>query len=442
MAEKHGKLYDLFLTAKGIELNHRMLKHSQYWDLNKLGDYQFNHMSSLLVHAFENTQYYRNLFLEIGFNPYRDFTDIKQLAQLPLLTQSKARQEKEKLADGRKLKSAIELRTSGTTGEPFISYASAQHWIMEQGVTWRHWNWMGYRFRDRMAILRSYVPKENDPLWKVDKLRNFYYLSAYHISEDNASEYVAKLRSWRIKYLRGYPSSLYLLAKVMNLKSLEIDPPKAILTASETLLPHYRKTLEETFGAPVFDWYGLGEPATTMMECEKHEGLHINMEYGFCELLEDPCLPKNQRRIVATSLHNLAMPLIRYETKDIAIVDAHTTCSCGRSLPLVKGIQGRSDDFLYGSQGRVLPSVNFYTLFYQYPELLRFQIVQESLEEMTVYILYSDSWSRSRREQLIRDLKDRVGLAIHITILENQPFIQSGEGKTPVIIQRVKDVSV
>ena len=163
-----------------------------------------------------------------------------------------------------------------------------------------------------MGIVRSHVPQKGAPLWKIDRVRNFLYLSAYHISEDNVELYVRKLREWKVKFLRGYPSSLYLLAKHMAAKSLSIDPPKAILTASETLLPHYRTMIEDTFGAPVFDWYGLGEPAITIMECEAHEGMHVNMEYGVCELLPDPDLPGDQRRIVGTSLHNDAMPLIRY----------------------------------------------------------------------------------------------------------------------------------
>ena len=439
MTEKHGRFRDLLLSAKGISLYHRVLKYSERWPIERLHDYQFQNIKLLLIHVFEKIPYYHNLFMANSFNPYKDFNGIEDLSLLPVLRQQQARQVKEQLADGSKLAEAIELRTSGTTGEPFICYASPKHWIMEQGATWRHWKWMGYRFRDRMAILRSYVPKGNDPLWKVDRTRNFFYLSAYHISEENIELYVNKLNEWKIKFLRGYPSSLYILAKYMSMKSLSIKPPKGILTASETLLPHHRKTIEETFGAPVFNWYGLGEPAITIMECEAHEGMHINMEYGICELLTDPNLPADQRKIVATSIHNDAMPLIRYETKDIAVVGSKAECSCGRSLPIIKRILGRSDDFLYGSAGRILPSVNFYTLFYEYPELIRFQIEQESKEEIIVRIMRPDRWKTEKRARLLEELNDRFGSEIKITLLENEQFVQMGEGKTPVIIQRTKD---
>ncbi len=437
-----GRLNDLFLSGRGVVLYHRFLKHSQYQPYDKLVEFQVAKLRNILISAYEKTQYYHDLFLKSDFNPYRDFNEIADIERVPVLEQSTARQNKDRIVDGTKLEKAVELRTSGTTGEPFITFASRPHWIMEQAVTWRHWKWAGYRFRDKMAIVRSYVPKEGQPIWKIDSARNFYFLSAYHISESNIDLYVDKLRQWKPKFLRGYPCSLYLLAKFMQLKSLTIDPPKAVLTASEMLLPQYRRTIEQTFAAPVFDWYGLGEPAVTMSECEAHEGLHINMEYGLCELIEDPQLADNQRRIVATSLLNDVMPLIRYETKDIAVVNFDRTCCCGRKLPLVKGILGRSDDFLYGSEGRVLPGVNFYTLFYNFPELTGFQIIQDGLSNIEVRVTHPQTLTEGRRSQLLGELENRIGRSVKVRLVENEGFVQTGEGKKPVIIQRFDGVRI
>jgi phenylacetate-CoA ligase len=442
MTEKHGRLYDLYLSGRGIALYHQLFKHSQYWPYEKLIDFQFNKLKYLLISASQNTRYYRDLFLEINFNPFRDFNEISDIRKIPILTQSNARQNKDLLVNGTKLEQAIELSTSGTTGEPFITYASPEHWITEQAIVWRHWKWAGYKFRDKMVILRSYVPQKNKPLWKFDNTRNFLYLSAYHISESSTSKYVDILKKWKPKFLRGYPGSLYLLAKFMKAKSLTIKPPAAILTASEMLLPHYRETIENTFNAPVFDWYGMGEPAVTLSECQTHKGLHINMEYGLCELIPDSSLPSDHRRIVATCLNNDVMPLIRYDTKDIAVIYSNNKCSCGRNLPLIKKILGRSDDFLYGSEERILPGVNFYTLFYHYSEIIRFQIIQNSLSNIEVRIEHSEDFTETGRLNLMKDLKDRFGDEIKIDLVENEGFIQVGEGKTPVLLQKVKNIEI
>ena len=111
-------------------------------------------------------------------------------------------------------------------------------------------------------------------------------------------------------------------------------------------------------------------------------------------------------------------------------------------MPLVKKILGRSDDFLYGSEERILPGVNFYTLFYHYPEIIRFQIIQNSLSNIEVRIEKSENFSPARKLNLMEDLKDRFGDEIEIELIENEGLVQLGEGKTPVLLQKVKDIEI
>ncbi|MBI1855964.1 MAG: phenylacetate--CoA ligase family protein [Chloroflexi bacterium] len=350
------------------------------------------------------------------------------------MTKARARGLGPELLNAMEAAKAMELRSSGSTGEPFVIQVSKNHWVMEQAIVWRHWSWMGYRFRDRMAIVRSYVPEAGEPLWKLDPIRNFLYMSAYHLTPENAAAYLEKLREWQPKYLRGYPSSLYILAKMAEAQGITAPRVKGILTASESLLPVYRETIERVFGASVFDWYGQSEETITMNECEAHQGLHINLEYGYCELLADPSLPENERRIVATCLHNLAMPLIRYETGDVAVLaEDGALCGCGRTLPLVKAIKGRSDDFIRTPDGRIIPSVNFYTLFYELPNIIAFQLVQREVGCLEVYIKSQDFGEALLRE-LRTKLQDRLGEAINIQIHLNEAFVQTGEGKKRVVV--------
>lgn len=431
-------LEDLWLSARGIRFHQAFLARSQYWEAERLQHYQLLHARRLLSAAGREVPYYRQLFRELDFHPEHDLASLETLRLLPTMSKQKARELGERLLAPRAQRSAMELRSSGSTGEPFVVQVSKGHWVVEQGIVWRHWSWLGYRFRDRMAIVRSYVPKAGEPLWKLDPARNFLYFSAYHLTPDNAATYLQKLREWQPRFLRGYPASLYLLAKMAESEGLEVPAVRGILTASETLLPVYRETIERVFGGKVFDWFGQSEETITMNECEAHEGLHINQEYGICELIPDPSLASNERRIVATCLHNYAMPLIRYETGDIAIIDeAGQRCSCGRTLPLVKAIKGRSDDFIYTPDGRVVPSVNFYTLFYEFTNIIAFQLVQREVGRLDVYLKAHD-FSREHRESLERKLKERLGEAIQIQIDENRDFIQAAEGKKRVVVSSVR----
>ncbi len=198
---------DMSLTARGMLLHNIFLSRSQYWEADRQEAYQLEQCRKLLISAYENTQYYHRLFHLADFDPYTNLKSLDDLKKIPILNKETVLQNKSDMVNGHELRKSLELRTSGTTGQPFKVYVSKKHWIVEQGVTWRHWSWMGYRFRDRMAIIRSYVPKPGEPLWKLDNIRNFLYFSAYHLRPENIPSYVARLTQWRPQFLRGYPSS-------------------------------------------------------------------------------------------------------------------------------------------------------------------------------------------------------------------------------------------
>jgi phenylacetate-CoA ligase len=433
-----GRVRDLWLSGRGVLYYHSFLSRSQYWNAEKLREYQFNRCAKILSHAYKRIPYYKNAFDRAGFNPHRDFKSLEDLRRIPILSKQVTRREKENLADRTTLARALELRTSGSTGEFFREYVSPEHWVVEQATVWRHWSWLRYRFRDRVAIVRSYVPDSGGPLWKLDPVRNFLYFSAYHLTPENAMAYLRKMQAWAPQIVRGYASSLLLLARTILDKAIELPPLKGILTASETLLPSTRATIERAFGTRVFDWYGQAEATVTMNECEQHQGLHVNSEYGICELLDDPLLPAGEKRIIATSLHNITMPLIRYDTGDIAIVDAHSpSCPCGRTLPSVRGICGRLDSFLYAPDGRVIPSVNLYTLMHEFEEIEAFQFIQPSVDYIEVRVR-TRGLTNQRQARLCKGLSLRFGDTVRVEIKENQEFEQTAEGKKNVVISKVQ----
>ena len=435
-----GRIDDLYLSFKGIRFYQNFLKKSQFYKRGQLRDYQYEQLNNLWKSAFEGTKYYRDLFWEYDFDPYKDFSDISDIKKLPVLTKEVARKNQHRLANDDEIERALELRTSGTTGEVFKEFVSRKQWEVEQGIVWRHWKWLGYNFRDKMAIIRSYVPDPGDPLWKLDRTRNFLYFSAYHLNLENAKRYLLKLQSWEPQVIRGYPSSLYILAKMSEELGIDLPPSKGVLTASEMVLPHYKETIEKAFKAKIFDWYGQAETTVTMNECDAHEGLHINMEYGLCELVESPELNDDERKIIATNLHNTAMPLIRYDTGDVAKVYTDSkTCSCGRTLPLIRKIIGRSDDLLYGPDGRVIPSVNLYTMMYHYDDVISFQFIQDDINSIELR-LEAQHYNSELESQLKRDIKNRFGDNISVSITNDVEFVQSEEGKKNPIISNVEDV--
>ncbi|MGH8016593.1 MAG: phenylacetate--CoA ligase family protein, partial [Candidatus Zixiibacteriota bacterium] len=295
----------------------------------------------------------------------------------------------------------------------------------------------GYKFRAPMAIVRTYVPKAGQPLIKHDLLRNFRYYSAYHLNDGNAREYLTNMNKFGAEIVRGYPSSLYILARYKLETGIDLPNVMSVLTASETLTDIQRKTIERAFKARVFNWYGLAEQVVTANECEAHEGLHLNQEYGYWELEKRDYLPDNQRIIIGTNFRNFAMPLLRYETGDIAIVGDHEHCSCGRTLPLIKGIAGRKDDIITTPEGTMIPSVNFYSLFREIPTVERFQIIQWERDNVEIRIK-TRHLTTEDKQHVLDEMRTRLGQSVKIKLTTNTEFERNPEGKRRPVLSHVK----
>lgn len=432
-----GRLYDLQQSLAGYAQARLFLEYTQYWDRENIERLQYRNLLALLNHCSRMAPYYRQLFAQIGFEPRRDFQSLADLSRIPILTKELARINAPELKAGEFPGSSVIERTSGSTGVPFEIAISTEQIVLEKAAVWRHWRWAGYRFRDPMAIVRTYVPKDGQPLITHDRTRNFRYYSAYHLDETNAQEYLKDIRNFKAQYLRGYPSSLYILANFKESSGIELPPLQAIFTASETLTAQQRQTIERAFGSRIFDWYGLSEQVVTANECAAHAGLHQNSEYGYWELQPRPYLAENERMIVGTNFRNYAMPLLRYETGDIAIVGDTETCSCGRSLPLIKAIAGRKDDIITTPDGAYLPAVNFYSLFREFRSVERFQMVQWEKDLVEIKIKSADL-SPTDREDILRELQLRLGQRMKIKISLNSEFMKNPQGKRRPVMSLVK----
>jgi phenylacetate-CoA ligase len=419
-------LKDLYYTFEGVRLYSKMLKKSCYWAPEKMAKYQLVKLKYLLIESYEGTTYYKELFNSIGFNPYTDFNTLTDLSKVPILSKEFVKKNKASFVNSKHTKNSILFRTSGSTGVPFEILVHPNQWILEQGVVWRHWKWGGYNFRDSLAMVRSFVPPNDRTLWRTSNISNFTYFSPFHLNDDNMAKYLDHMIAKKIVVLRGYPSSIASLADFVLRSGHAIPKIKLVLTASEILTDKDRRLIENAFATKVSNHYGLAEQIVMMGDCEKHEGLHNYDEYGYLELIDtdDPSI----KRIVGTNLNNLTTPLIRYDTGDLAVVAAKP-CSCGRTLPTIKNIIGRRDAVIKTKEGFEIPTVNFYTMFEDFQELERWQIVQLSLIEID-FKVQGEQLSAERLIALEKEIKRRLSDTMKVNIQVNAEFIKKGEGKT------------
>lgn len=434
-----NKLNDSLLTLKGINQYNKFYRYSQYFDNDKIFNYKNKYLTKLISHCYYNIPWYSESFRKHGID-INSSTPFGELAKLPILTKDVIQEFHSQFCLAGAANNSQKFTTSGTTGEPLVAYTSPNQWIVEQALIWRQWKWANYNFRDKMAIFRSYSPLANQPKFIVNKFKNWAFFSAFHMDDNSVSKYVEFLLQWKPRFLRGYPSSLFLLAQHALKYGWVLPKLKAAFVASESLPIGFREIIQDAFGIEVFDHYGQAEITCMFHDCEKHEGLHLDWEYGHVELIKSEKSSLN--RIIATNLHNYSMPLLRYDTGDL-VDGGWYECSCGRSSPVISSILGRKDDFLLAKDGSKIPTVNIYTYFSKLSKVRRFQLVQDTRGKLTINLSYWDTdYSQNNdisaiTQKIKEDFSSMANLDIAIPQVPN--WVQSREGKFATCVQKIKN---
>ncbi len=420
---------DGLLTFRGILEFHFFLNKSQFMTLSNLEDYQKLKIKKLLS-TCKNHPFYEKTFSEINLDINAEDI-LLELKKLPIITKDDIKKDYKKFFPIKK--NSLKFQTSGTTGEPLNFYTSPIQWINEQATIWRHWNWAGYKFRDKMVIFRSYAPRSDQPLIKVDKFKNWTYFSVFNMNDVNLFDYFEYIKKWKPKFLRGYPSSLRVVGEFALKHKIHYKGFKAAFTASEVLDNETRQILRSAFKIEIFDHYGQAEISCMFHECEKHNGLHYDMEYAYVELEK---FDNDYNKIIATNLHNHSMPLLRYDTGDL-VKGNFEKCTCKRSLPIIKQIKGRKDKPLIMRDGSRVSTVNLYTFFAKQEYVKRFQVIQEKpgIIDLILQLESSSNNLENKANEIKNDLIELTGLEINCS--ESKEFRLSKEGKFSTFVIKI-----
>jgi phenylacetate-CoA ligase len=397
----------------------------QWRPQEQIRDYQLTRLRFILDHAHRNVPFYRERFRQAGFEP-GDLKSLDDLARLPLLQKQDVRDHFWELFDPAQRKNAILCQTSGTTGEPLRFLLSREQVWMEWASIISCWIWVGYRPYDRVAAFRHYEPSPGEPICRYERRTNTLFFSVFDMDEKHLPDYVREFNRFSPKVVRGYPSSIYILASFAREKRLQLHSPDAIITSSETLLPQYRAVIEEMFDCPVYDWYGTNERVLTACQCERRRFYHISAGTGIAEYLDLGSIRERNtdaKSLVVTTLVNTVMPLIRYRVGDLVFPESGV-CECGRGLPLIRSVLGRLDDILITSDHRYVSPVRFYVLFQEFDMVRQFQVIQRDPDEVLVRVdclrEFHDSERQLLRDKLRRLLGDHVRIEIEL-VDEIQP---------------------
>ena len=433
-------LHERFKKHDSVEVRKEM-ESSQWWDEKHLKELQLSKLCQLLTHAQTHVPYYRELFEEIGFKA-ENMRSITDLTRIPFLDKSKIR------ANTEALKSEIaqdlaSFNTSGSSGEPLIFYIGKKRVSHDVAAKWRATRWWGVDIGDPEIVVWG-SPIELDVQDNIRILRDRLFrtklLPAFEMSEQKLDGFLEEIRTMRPKMLFGYPSALSHIARYADTRKQDmsnLDIRVAFVT-SERLYDEQRLQINRTFNCPVANGYGGRDSGFIAHECPEG-GMHLTAEDIIVEIVNPNGIslpPGESGEIVVTHLATEDFPFIRYRTGDIGVLDTNI-CNCGRGLPLLQEIQGRSTDFLVAQDGTIMHGLALIYILRDLPQVSAFKIIQESLGLTHVYVVSENGLSPKIVKDIELGFKDRLGHEVKITIHEVAEIPAEKSGKFRYVVSMI-----
>ncbi len=412
-----------------------LFRYSNEWDLQSLESYQEWRLRKLIHHCYENVPYYREVFRKASLTP-QDIVTVQDLQKLPFLTKEIVRERKRDLLAvniGQARRELVE--TSGSTGAPLDFLISTEARAFERALLRRHLYWLGYEPKDVIAQFKSDIFANSDQDYSYSPTSRILKLSARSVARQALERIVVTLQKFKPAFLQAFPSSLYILTRWMEANNKSIPPLKYVITSSEALYPDIKELAEKVLDVPVIAHYGQKELVAEAFQCAKAQGYHIQMEQNVVELI--PAEP-GEFEIVGTSLHNFAMPFIRYRTGDLAAGEAKSSC-CGRNHPVLSGIEGRQGDIVVTPERRFVSVSSMTHPFRHIEGLNAVQIIQEDLKTLVVNIVPWKQFPVDKKRFLVNEIRKCLqspDMKILIEEVEDVPVINSG--KRPFIVSRLR----
>jgi len=410
------------------------LEKNQFLSHDELMALSWNKFKKLLVHAYNHTVYYNELLNDLSKTP-DDFNCFADIQILPVLTKDILRERQNDLISNKFNKSELILDTSGgSTGVPTEFYKDTNRNNIRRADQIRHDRWSGWNIGKKYALLWG-APKDNQHYNNLKERIYFRYierniiLDAFDISDEKYSEFTNRLENYKPSMILGYANLLYQYALYLTNKCPDHNiRPDGIVSSAETLTSDMRKVIEDTFQCKVLNRYGSREVGLIASECKSQKGLHINIDNIYAETVDSDHNSVSsgvEGNILVTDYYNFAMPLIRYELGDVGVMSS-STCDCGRSLPLLEKVVGRKSDFFVTKTSKLIHGEYFTHLFYGLSGVKQFQIIQDSLDQITINIVKVSDVDLST---VILNIKQKMDDDITIVIHYMDKIMPSASGK-------------
>lgn len=398
-----------------IDLNFMLMNPSSQESIRR----QKTCLNNILNHAVNTTKFYQQYK---NYNSIEDFSVINKNQ----IRESFNNFESKEFLNKKKHK----ISTSGSTAVPFHVFQNMNKRYRHFADTIYFGEKANFRLGQELIYIRIWPDK-----YRKSFTRNFHKVSVFALEDNDIENLLKTIRDCKFNIaMLGYSSSFEKICKYMDRMNSESIRSKvsSIISMSERLNDYTKKSIKKYFDQTVVSRYSNTEQGIIAQEELNNEGrFKINIASFFVEIMEveNDVLASlgSYGRIVVTDLFNYAMPLIRYDTGDIAKIEVYEN-ERGFKESYLTQIEGRKNDLIYNTKGEIVPTEIAY-LMIKFGEFKQYQFVQCGEKE---YVLEINSEKKVEKEsELIALYISFLGADadVRIEYVKGIPILGSGKKK-------------
>lgn len=411
------------------------LETTQYLSPEKLAAYQRRLLETIVRHAQLETDFYRDrlapIFQDDGTIAWDRWSDIP-------VTTRKDVQDNFGPMIARRLPNLAgggwDETSSGSTGMPVSHLSTGIQEVASAAASERFFRWHGIR-PDKLTvrIVATHNPEAVLPHGRLKPGWRIGHEDSVAIDlniKTPIQDQLAFLDAKKPAYLMTYPTNLRELARAAEAAGRRLSF-EAVLSVGEMVSDDVRDEIRAHFGRPPLDRYGaseVGHIAATCPECNAH---HIASELVLIEVVDErgkPVPAGTPGRVVATPFYSLAMPFIRYEIGDHAVLSPEP-CACGRTLPVLSRILGRTRNVFRFADGSSLWPVLYSADLSRFVPNRQYQVVQHSVTDIEFRYVASPEFQEADVAGLTAYMRAKLHPTVTVRITQMDAIPRSPGGK-------------
>ena len=414
------------------------LEESQWWSAERLQHMQQEQLLSLLNHAVQTVPFYQQHLSEIGYRSGQSW-DESIWNDLPILKRTQIQEQYKQFHSQKQPQDHGEVhltQSSGSTGRPVQVLGNAVTLFYLDVTTLRDHHWQQRNFMQKFAAIRpdggiKGQKRSFHEQWGTPVNQAYHSGSSMVInSRVDIRQQLQWLQEYQPSYLLSLPSNLRELLRLCKQEGIKLTELKEVRSFGETVTSELREIVRKVWNVSLNDMYSSQEVGYMALQCPEHEHYHVQAKTMYVEVLDEnnqACAPGEIGRVVVTPLHNFAMPLIRYEVGDYAEVGE--PCPCGRGLPVLKRIVGRSRNMVRTPEGKCYwPSFPVED-WMEVADVRQFQLQQTALDRIEILVAMEGELDEEQTKLLVQKLQHSLNypFKLNFRCVDSIPVQENGK---------------